>query len=251
MFDLAGYKVIVTGGSRGIGRGIAQAFVQAGASVSICARNARTLAETHAVLAQHGAVHSASIDLADGNAVRAYIEQAADALGGIDILVNNASGFGRADSEEGWSAAVGVDLMATLRAGWAAMPFLRQSSHPAIVHISSSSAFKPSVIAPAYAAIKAALVHITKSQAKMWAAEGVRVNSVAPGSTTAPGHFYEKRKASNDPSYAKVVAAIPAGRLGTAEEIADVVLFLASPAARWVQGQTIVVDGGQHLFDNT
>lgn len=251
MFDLSGYRVIVTGGSRGIGRGIALAFAQAGASVSICARDPEKLAETHAALAALGPAHSQVCDLADGDAVRAYVEAAASALGGVDVLVNNASGFGRADSEEGWAAAVDVDLMATLRASWTALPFLRQSEHPSLIHISSSVAFKPSVIAPAYAAIKAALVHFTKSQAKTLAKEGIRVNSVAPGSTTAPGHFYEARKARSDPAYDRVVATVPAGRLGTAEEIADVVLFLASPAARWVQGQTIIADGGQHLFDNT
>jgi 3-oxoacyl-[acyl-carrier protein] reductase len=251
MFDLSGYRVIVTGGSRGIGRGIALAFAQAGASVSICARDPEKLAETHAALAALGPAHSQVCDLADGDAVRAYVEAAALALGGVDVLVNNASGFGRADSEEGWAAAVDVDLMATLRASWTALPFLRQSEHPSLIHISSSVAFKPSVIAPAYAAIKAALVHFTKSQAKTLAKEGIRVNSVAPGSTTAPGHFYEARKARSDPAYDRVVATVPAGRLGTAEEIADVVLFLASPAARWVQGQTIIADGGQHLFDNT
>ena len=251
MFDFSGYRVIVTGGSRGIGRGIVTAFVRAGAAVSTCGRDEQALSETRSSLAGFGPVHAQVCDLADRAAVGAYVEAAAEAMGGIDVLVNNASGFGRTDDEEGWAAAVGVDLMATMRANWAALPHLRESAHPSLVHISSSAAFKPSIIAPAYAAIKAALVHYTKSQAKALAGQGIRVNSVAPGSTTAPGHFYEKRKAANDPAHARVLATIPAGRLGTVEEIADVVLFLASPAARWVQGQTILVDGGQHLFDNS
>jgi len=252
MFDFSGYRVVVTGASRGIGRGIALAFAEAGAAVSICGRDQAKLEETYAeLMAKGGRAHRQVCDLADGDAVRAYVEGAARAMGGLDVLVNNASGFGRADTEEGWAAAVAVDLMATMRANWAALPFLRQSGKGNFVHISSTTAFKPSVIAPAYAAIKAALVHFTRSQAKALAKEGIRVNSVAPGSTSAPGHFFEKRKEAGDPSYDRMIATIPAGRPGTPEEIADVVLFLASPAARWVTGQTVIADGGQHLFDNT
>lgn len=249
-FDLSGYRVIVTGASRGIGRGIALRFAEAGASVSICARDPGKLAETAGEIGKSGKVHSAVCDLADGEAVGAYVNAAAEALGGLDVLVNNASGFGRADDEAGWSAAVAVDLMATLRASWAALPWLRRSEHPCYVHVTSSAAFKPSVIAPAYSAIKAALVHYTRSQAKALAKEGIRVNSVAPGSTTAPGHFYEERRKAGDPRYDKVVATMPGGRLGSPEEIADVVLFLASHEGRWINGQTIIADGGQSLFDS-
>ncbi len=249
MSGLAGLRVVVTGGSRGIGHGIALGFARAGASVSICARDAAQLVATHAELAAIGPAHAQVCDLADGDAVRTYVDAAATALGGLDVLVNNASGFGRSDDEAGWAAAVGVDLMATLRAGWAAVPWLRQSDRAAIVNISSTTAFRPSVIAPAYAAIKAALVSYTESHAKALASDGIRVNAVAPGSTTAPGHFFEKRRLAGDPTYAAMVASIPAGRLGSPDEIADVVLFLASPAARWVTGQTIVADGGQSLFE--
>lgn len=250
-FELKGYRVIVTGASRGIGRGIAKRFAEAGASVSICGRNEKGLASAHEEIAAIGPVHSAICDLADGDAVRAYVDAAAKAMGGLDVLVNNASGFGRADDEEGWASAINVDLMATMRANWTALPWLRKSANPSYIHITSSVAFKASMKAPAYAAIKAALVHYSTSQAKILAAEGIRVNTVAPGSTTAPGHFFEKRREAGDPAYDAVLKTMPAGRLGMPEEIADVVLFLASPAARWVTGQTILADGGQHLFDNT
>jgi len=252
MMELAGYRVVVTGASRGIGRGIAIAFARAGAVVSICARDERKLAETHAALADLGGkVHSQVCDLADGEAVCGYVEAAARELGGIDVLVNNASGFGRADTEEGWSTAFAVDVMATMRANWTALPYIRQSAHGSFIHITSTTAFKASVKAPAYASIKAALVHYTKCQAKILAQEGIRVNSVAPGSTTDADHFFEQRRLAGDPSYEAVLATMPAGRLGAPEDVADVVLFLASPAARWVTGQTIIADGGQYLFDNT
>ncbi|GAA1022250.1 3-oxoacyl-ACP reductase [Acrocarpospora pleiomorpha] len=253
-FGLNGYRVIVTGASRGIGRGIAKEFAAAGAAVSICGRKAVALDASKSWIEERvpgAAIHTAVCDLSDEDAVELYIEEAARALGGIDVLVNNASGFGRSDDEDGWGAAIRTDLMGTLRASWAALPWLRRSGSPSLIHITSTTAYKPSMIAPAYAAIKAALVHYTKSQAKKLAVEGIRVNSVAPGPTTAPGHFYEKRKENNDPGYQRVLADSPAGRLGQPEDIANVVLFLASPAAAWVQGQTIVVDGGHHLFDNS
>ena len=253
-FGLKDYRVIVTGASRGIGRGIAEQFAAAGAAVSICGRNADALEAAKSDIEgrlPRASIHAAVCDISDGDAVQAYIDEAARVLGGIDVLVNNASGFGRADDEDGWRAAVGTDLMGTLKASWAALPWLRKSDHPSLIHITSTTAYKPSVIAPAYAAIKAAIVHYTKSQARKLAAEGIRVNSVAPGPTTAPGHFFEKRKERNDPGYLKVLADSPTGRLGQPEDIANVVLFLASPAAAWVQGQTIVVDGGHHLFDNS
>src|SRR5476649_1170671 len=164
-FDFTGKRIVVAGGSCGIGRSIALGFAAAGAAVSICARGADSLAATRGELAKSGgAAHAASCDLADGAAITRYIAEAAASLGGIDVLVNNASGFGASDDEAGWAAAVGVDLMATLRASWTALPWLEQSPHASLIHITSTVAFKPSVLAPAYSAIKAALVHYTKSQ---------------------------------------------------------------------------------------
>jgi 3-oxoacyl-[acyl-carrier protein] reductase len=246
-FDFSGRRVIVTGGSRGIGRGIALAFLEAGASVSICGRSARALAQAAESLAPHGPLHSARCDLADADAIPLYVAEAAEALGGLDILVNNASGFGRADDEAGWNAAIGVDLMGTIRMCRAAEPLLAASGSAAIVHLASITAFRASRTAPAYAAIKAALVNYTASQALALLPLGIRVNAVAPGSTEAPGHFFEKRRLAGDPGYAAMLASQPSGRMGTPADIAGAVLFLASDAGRWVVGQTIVVDGGQGI----
>jgi 3-oxoacyl-[acyl-carrier protein] reductase len=247
MFDFTGKRAIVTGGSRGIGRGIALAFARSGAAVSICARDAAALEATRQELAALGPAHAAVCDLSDAAAINRYIEAAAAALGGIDILVNNASGFGRADDESGWHTAFGVDMMSIVRASHAAQPWLERSAG-SIVNIGSTAATRPSTKAPAYGAMKAAIKYHTATQAALLVKRGIRVNSIAPGSVTAPGHFWEQRKRANDPAYLEAVATIPAGRLGEADEIADAVLFMASPAARWVFGQTLIVDGGQTLF---
>src|SRR5271163_4838027 len=164
--DIAGRRAIVAGGSRGIGRAIALAFAEAGAGVSICARGAERLAATREEIGRHGGTaHSAVCDLADAAAVPRYIEDAAAALGGIDILVNNASGFGATDDEAGWAVSVSVDLLATVRASRAALPFLEQSEAGSILNISSISGFRASARTPPYGAVKAAILEYTQTTA--------------------------------------------------------------------------------------
>ena len=247
--DFSGRRVVVCGGSRGIGRATALAFAAAGADVSICARGAETLAATRAEIAAHGhAAHAGVCDLADAGAIRAYIAEAAAALGGIDILVNNASGFGMTDDTAGWTAGFQVDVMAVVHASHAALPHLEKAKDAAIVSVSSISAYRPSTRSAPYAAVKAAVIQYTSSQAMALAAKGIRVNAVAPGSIEFPGGTWEKRRLEGSPVYQSVLKSIPFGRLGEPGEVADVILFLASPMARWVTGQTIIVDGGQLLF---
>jgi 3-oxoacyl-[acyl-carrier protein] reductase len=245
---LKGKRAVVTGGSRGIGRSIALAFAQAGASVSICARGQAALEKTSAEIAARGAtVHAGTCDLADKAAIAAYVAAAAEALGGIDILVNNASGFGASDDEAGWAKGIDIDVMATVRASHAAIPFMEKAGGGAILNISSISGYRASARTAPYAAVKAALFNYTMSQALMLASKRIRANAIAPGSIEFPGGMWEQRKTSDPKLYNAILRSIPWGRLGTPEEVANVALFLCSDAASWVTGQILSVDGGQLL----
>lgn len=245
--DFTGKRAIICGGSRGIGRSIALGLAAAGADVSICARGAEALEQTRAEIAGLGRkAHAGSVDLGRADQIRGYIAEAAEVLGGVDVLVNNASAFGSSDDEAGWMASMAVDMMAIVHATQAALPFLK-AAKGSVINTSSISALRAAARQPPYGAIKAAVIHYTSTQAALYARDGVRVNGIAPGSIEFPGGVWDRRKTDNPPLYNAVLKSIPFGRLGYPEEVANVALFLASPLASWVTGQTIVVDGGQLL----
>jgi 3-oxoacyl-[acyl-carrier protein] reductase len=246
--SLKGRSAVITGGSRGIGRSIALAFARAGAQVSICARGQAALETTaNKILAQGVKAHAGRCDLADKEAIASYIAGAAHSLGRIDILVNNASGFGASDDEAGWAKSIDIDVMATVRASHAAVPFIEKAGGGAILNISSISGYRASARTAPYAAVKAAVINYTMSQAVALAAKKIRVNAIAPGSIEFPGGVWEQRKSSDPELYQAILRSIPWGRLGTPEEVANAALFLCSDAAAWVTGQTLSVDGGQFL----
>lgn len=247
-FDFRDYRVVIAGGSRGIGRSMAMAFARAGAAVSICARGAVALEETRRAMADLAVVaHAQRCDLADAADIAAYIASAAAALGGIDVLINNGTGFGFGDDEEGWESGINVDLLAAVRASRAALTYLQASSQACIVHTTSIAALRPRGSGAPYAAVKAALTHYTGSQALALAKDGIRVNALAPGSIAFADGLWEQRKTEAPEMYAATLAKIPFGRFGSPGEVADAALFLASPYARWITGHTLVVDGGQML----
>jgi len=238
--------VIVTGASRGIGRAIAMEFAVEGANVAICARGREPLESTRVELESKGIrAYAVVCDLADASALTSFLRSARSSLGRVDILVNNASGRGSTDDEAGWEAGWSVDMMATVRASWQVVPWMEDLGGGVIIHISSISGLE-SGSPPAYAAVKAALISHSKTLAASLAPKGIRVNCVAPGPIEFPGSGWDRMRHGDPETYEKVRSAKPFGRLGTAEEVAAAVAFLASDRASWISGITLAVDGAQH-----
>lgn len=245
---LKGRNVIVTGGSRGIGYGMAEAFAQEGANVAICGRTQASLDQARDSLSVHGGkVVAETCDVGDADALKAFIEGAAAAMGGLHVMVNNPSGFGRTDDEDGWKAGLDIDLMALVRACWTAVPLIEAAGGGSLIHISSISGLMASTRTPPYGAVKAAVIQYTKSQAVDLASKNIRVNCIAPGSIEFPGGVWDDARQNNPTLYKGILASVPHGRMGRADEVGKLAAFLGSDAASWVTGQTIAADGGQML----
>lgn len=247
-FDFNGYRIAIAGGSRGIGRAIALGFLAAGADVAVCARGQPGLDElARNIAAPPGRLRTFRCDLADAGQIEHWVADAARALGGLDVLVNNATGYGFREDDASWETDFHVDLMAAVRASRWALPYLKRSEHACILHTSSIGSFRPRTMGPPYAAMKAALNHYTRTQALALAGDRIRVNAIAPGSIEFPGGVWDRARQEKPEQYRKVLATIPFGRYGTPEEVAHLALFLASPLAEWITGQIMAVDGGQSL----
>lgn len=242
--QLKGKKAVVTGGTKGIGRAVAEGLAAEGCDVAFCARNAAEVVSTAAALQSKGIKASgAAVDVGDGAALKAWIGEAAEALGGIDILVANVSALAINKDEASWQQEFNVDLMGTVRAVEAAMPFLEKSSAASIIGISSVSGFEIDFAAGPYGAIKAALIHYMSGLSTQLAPKGIRANTVSPGNTYFKDGVWHRVEQGMPDFFKTALAMNPMGRMARPEEIANAVVFLASPAASFITGTNLVVDG--------
>ncbi|MSQ42420.1 MAG: SDR family oxidoreductase [Dehalococcoidia bacterium] len=244
---LAGRSVIVTGASRGLGQAIAAGFAAEGARLTICARGQEALAAAAAALRAGGAaVVAVAGDVTQAADAERLVQAAVAAYGGIDVLVNNVGGTARAgDVAEQWRASFDLNVVSALRLMELARPHLTASGQGAVVNISSIYG-RESGGPAAYNGTKAAQIAMSKAYALQWAAQGIRVNNIAPGSILFEGGSWWRRQREDPAAMARFVAEqIAAGRFGRPEELAAAAVFLASPRASWVIGATLNVDGGQ------
>jgi NAD(P)-dependent dehydrogenase (short-subunit alcohol dehydrogenase family) len=242
---LRGKRAAVSGGSRGIGRAIALTLAGEGADVAICARGPERLAATLAEIEAAGVRGFArAVQARDGAQVRDWVEAAAAAFGGLDILVANVSGGGGTDAEGYWRRNFEIDLMGAVRMVEVGLPHLRRAGGGSILVMATMAASETFVAPMAYNAVKASLITWGQQLAQRLAPEGIRVNVLSPGPTMFPGSNWEMIQVARSRTYRDVIRKQPQGRMATAEEIARSAVFLASPAAGWCNGAHLTVDGG-------
>ncbi|MBN9008148.1 MAG: SDR family oxidoreductase [Rhizobiales bacterium] len=241
---LKGARVLVTGSTRGIGRAIAETFATEGANVGVCARNQADVDKTVAALKTKGvSAFGGPVDVSDGPVLKAWVNEMASKLGGVDVVVANVSALSIGQDDESWQKEFSTDMMGTVRLVGAAMSYLEKSSAAAIVTISSVSGREVDFASGPYGTFKAAIIHYTQGLAYQLAGKGIRANSVSPGNTYFEGGVWNTIKDSNPELYKTALALNPTGRMGTPQEMANAAVFLASRAASFITGTNLVVDG--------
>ena len=243
--------VLVTGSSRGIGLATAKAFAAEGCRLMLSARSADALRDAEAALrASDATVVGEVADVTQPDDAARLVQAAVAAFGGIDLLVNNVGGGGGgrtiADStDEDWRNTLEINLLQTVRMMRLALPHMRGRPGAAVINVSSISGWSPQLVGSGqYGAAKAALIFDAERWALEFVPHGIRVNTVSPGSILVQGNGWDRYRIANQANYDDYVRhGFPMGRLGTAEEVADVIVFLASPRAHWINGRNIPVDG--------
>jgi len=243
---LKGKNAIITGSTRGIGRAIAECLAAEGANVAIGARDEEATAKAgEEIAAAHGVeVFAKPCNVKDADGYTSWLEAAMESLGGLDVFVPNVSGGGGMDSEKNWWRNFEIDVLHTVRGAETCLPALKKSDAGAIVIIGTTNAVETFMAPMAYNAMKSALITYSKQLSQFVGAKGVRVNTVSPGPVYFEGGAWEMIKGTMPDLYESTLAQIPAGRMGTPEEVARVVTFLASPAASLVTGANVIADNG-------
>lgn len=242
---LKGKRALVTGSTRGIGRAIASALLDEGASVAICGRNEAGVNDAIKALGKKGKVVGAAVDVASGEELRAWIANSADALGGLDIVVSNVSaGGGGRTSIDAWRQNFEVDMLGTVHTVEGALPFLEKAGGGAITMISSTAAVEAFRVPQPYNVMKAGIINYAKNLSIMLAPKQIRVNTICPGPIYFEGGAWENIKRNMPAVYEGTLSQIALGRMGTAEDVAAATLYLSSNVAGYVTGANLILDGG-------
>jgi 3-oxoacyl-[acyl-carrier protein] reductase len=241
---LKGKKAIVTGGTRGIGRAIANLLVEEGCDVAICARNRGPIDEAVGEFERSGVrAFGGALDVADIAALQRWVGEAAASLGGLDVFIANVSALAQGMDQDAWCKGFQIDVMATVFGIEAALPILEKSQTGSIVVVGSTAMAEVYGPTRSYAAVKATLLPYVKGLARNFAAKNIRANVVSPGNVYFKGGVWNIAEQRNPEYFQSMIARNPTGRMGTPEEVADAVVFLASPRASFITGTNLIIDG--------
>jgi NAD(P)-dependent dehydrogenase (short-subunit alcohol dehydrogenase family) len=223
---------------------IAELFAAEGANVAICARNADEVANVVKNLSAKGVkAWGKALDVADPVALKGWVDGAAAQFGGVDTIVCNVSALAVGDTAETWEKSFRTDMMHTVNSVAASVPYLEKSKSASIIIVSSVSGFEVDFAAGSYGAFKAALIHYAKGLSNQLIAKGIRVNAVSPGNTYFEGGIWQNIERGMPDLYKTAMSLNPTGRMGTPQEVAAGVVFLASPVASRISGTNLIVDG--------
>jgi NAD(P)-dependent dehydrogenase (short-subunit alcohol dehydrogenase family) len=241
---IKGKTAIVTGGTKGIGRAIVEAFANEGANVAFCARNKDEVADTEKALVAKGVKAKGTVvDVGDPKALRAWVADTAKHFGGIDMAVANVSALAIPDDDDNWDTSFKVDMMGTVNLCKAVIPHLDKSDVKSLLAISSVSGREADFASGPYGTFKTAIIGYMAGLSFSLAEKGIRANTVSPGNTYFPGGVWQSIEGGNPDLFSFAMGLNPTGRMGTAEEVAVGVVFLSSPVSSRISGTNLVVDG--------